>query len=163
MDLIEFIQDDSRLREERKKAKKNKDKYIGMSQDSFGMMRKGGFTSGGCGGGVDYDWDGGNSTGGKNSFQDSPNNSDDEDSATEAKEYKDDVSKKYSSVNDKTSSPSPPASLGTVSMAATATAAKKSAKPSRMVSLGAAASYTNDAAPPTPPAAHPPTTTSHQL
>lgn len=28
--LIEFIQDDERLREERKKAKKNKDKYVGV-------------------------------------------------------------------------------------------------------------------------------------
>ncbi|KAG5674692.1 hypothetical protein PVAND_004644 [Polypedilum vanderplanki] len=35
-DLIEFIQDDDRLREERKKAKKNKDKYIGMSSDAMG-------------------------------------------------------------------------------------------------------------------------------
>lgn len=37
-DLIEFIQDDDRLREERKKAKKNKDKYIGMSSDALGGM-----------------------------------------------------------------------------------------------------------------------------
>uniref|UniRef100_A0A8D8M0F2 Clathrin interactor 1 n=1 Tax=Cacopsylla melanoneura TaxID=428564 RepID=A0A8D8M0F2_9HEMI len=36
-DLIEFIQDDDRLREERKKAKKNKDKYIGMSSDGTSM------------------------------------------------------------------------------------------------------------------------------
>lgn len=36
-DLIEFIQDDDRLREERKKAKKNKDKYIGMSSDGITM------------------------------------------------------------------------------------------------------------------------------
>ena len=36
-ELIEFIQDDDKLREERKKAKKNKDKYIGMSNDSMGM------------------------------------------------------------------------------------------------------------------------------
>ncbi|XP_055375661.1 uncharacterized protein LOC129608281 [Condylostylus longicornis] len=32
-DLIQFIQDDDRLREERRKAKRNKDKYIGMSSD----------------------------------------------------------------------------------------------------------------------------------
>merc|ERR1712066_902646 len=32
-DMLEFIQDDDRLREEKKKAKKNKDKYIGMSSD----------------------------------------------------------------------------------------------------------------------------------
>ncbi|XP_061171574.1 clathrin interactor 1-like isoform X11 [Saccostrea echinata] len=34
-ELVEFIQDDERLREERKKAKKNRDKYIGMSGDSY--------------------------------------------------------------------------------------------------------------------------------
>lgn len=32
-ELLDIIQDDSRLREERKRAKKNKDKYIGMSSD----------------------------------------------------------------------------------------------------------------------------------
>ncbi|KAG8232884.1 hypothetical protein J437_LFUL004754 [Ladona fulva] len=36
-ELIDFIQDDDRLRDERKKAKKNKDKYVGMSSDSMGM------------------------------------------------------------------------------------------------------------------------------
>lgn len=35
-DLIDFIQDDDRLREERKKAKKSKDKYIGMSCETLG-------------------------------------------------------------------------------------------------------------------------------
>ena len=30
-ELIEFIKDDEKLREERKKAKKNRDKYVGMS------------------------------------------------------------------------------------------------------------------------------------
>ncbi|XP_016983982.2 telomere length regulation protein TEL2 homolog isoform X1 [Drosophila rhopaloa] len=51
-ELIDFIQDDDRLREERKKAKKNKDKYIGMSSDAMGM-RSGGYSgySGGGGGG----------------------------------------------------------------------------------------------------------------
>ena len=33
-ELIDFIQDDERLREDRKKAKKNKDKYVGMSNDT---------------------------------------------------------------------------------------------------------------------------------
>ncbi|XP_052891451.1 uncharacterized protein LOC128299505 [Anopheles moucheti] len=50
-ELIDFIQDDDRLREERKKAKKNKDKYIGMSSEAMGM-RYGG--SSGGGGGMDY-------------------------------------------------------------------------------------------------------------
>ncbi|XP_014225790.1 telomere length regulation protein TEL2 homolog isoform X1 [Trichogramma pretiosum] len=36
-ELIDFIQDDDKLREERKKAKKNKDKYIGMSSEAMGM------------------------------------------------------------------------------------------------------------------------------
>lgn len=35
-DLVQFVQDDDTLREERKKAKKNKDKYIGVSSDSMG-------------------------------------------------------------------------------------------------------------------------------
>merc|ERR1712038_388214 len=43
---IEFIQDDDRLREERKKAKKNKDKYVGMSSDSMGFRGGSGFESG---------------------------------------------------------------------------------------------------------------------
>ncbi|XP_034116731.1 uncharacterized protein LOC117576227 isoform X1 [Drosophila albomicans] len=51
-ELIDFIQDDDRLRDERKKAKKNKDKYIGMSSDAMGS-RSGGYSgySGGGGGG----------------------------------------------------------------------------------------------------------------
>lgn len=43
-EMVEFVQDDDRLREERKKAKKNKDKYIGVSSDSTG----GGFGKTGC-------------------------------------------------------------------------------------------------------------------
>ncbi|KAK2903933.1 clathrin interactor 1a [Channa argus] len=35
-EMVEFVQDDERLREERKKAKKNRDKYIGVSSDSMG-------------------------------------------------------------------------------------------------------------------------------
>jgi epsin len=46
--LIDFIQDDDKLREERKKAKKNKDKYIGMSSDA---MYVGGAAGSGGGGG----------------------------------------------------------------------------------------------------------------
>ncbi|KAL4659771.1 clathrin interactor 1-like isoform X2 [Arapaima gigas] len=41
-EMIEFVQDDDRLREERKKAKKNKDKYIGVSSDSMGGFRSSG-------------------------------------------------------------------------------------------------------------------------
>uniref|UniRef100_A0A6B2ED53 Putative equilibrative nucleoside transporter protein n=1 Tax=Phlebotomus kandelakii TaxID=1109342 RepID=A0A6B2ED53_9DIPT len=35
-ELIDFIQDDDKVRDERKKAKKNKDKYIGMSSEAMG-------------------------------------------------------------------------------------------------------------------------------
>jgi len=35
--LVEFVKDDEKLREERKKAKKNKDKYVGMSGISASM------------------------------------------------------------------------------------------------------------------------------
>jgi len=52
-DMLEFIQDDDRLREERKKAKKNKDKYVGMSSDMSS------FRSGGGGGGGGESWDNG--------------------------------------------------------------------------------------------------------
>ncbi|KAJ8266786.1 hypothetical protein GJAV_G00134680 [Gymnothorax javanicus] len=41
-EMVEFVQDDDRLREERKKAKKNKDKYIGVSSDSMGTGGQGG-------------------------------------------------------------------------------------------------------------------------
>lgn len=43
-ELIDFIQDDDKLREERKKAKKNKDKYIGMSSEAMGMRYGGNFS-----------------------------------------------------------------------------------------------------------------------
>ena len=52
--MIDFVQDDEKLRDERKKAKKNKDKYVGMSSDSnsgFKSKGFGGFDSGNSGGG----------------------------------------------------------------------------------------------------------------
>ncbi|XP_058614604.1 clathrin interactor 1 isoform X2 [Onychostoma macrolepis] len=39
-EMVEFVQDDDRLRDERKKAKKNKDKYIGVSSDSMGGFKQ---------------------------------------------------------------------------------------------------------------------------
>ena len=55
-DMLEFVQDDDRLREERKKAKKNKDKYIGMSSDSMGF--RSGYGGGSSGGFSDSGWKG---------------------------------------------------------------------------------------------------------
>lgn len=41
-DLIDFIQDDDKLRDERKKAKKNKDKYVGLSAEAANRFGGGG-------------------------------------------------------------------------------------------------------------------------
>lgn len=73
-DLIDFIQDDERLREERKKAKKAKDKYIGLSGESLGFRygdRKKSDMD-------DLDFDQGSRLGRRHSFEDSPENSNDE-------------------------------------------------------------------------------------
>ncbi|GFO44798.1 clathrin interactor 1 [Plakobranchus ocellatus] len=43
-ELLEFIQDDDRLREERKKAKKTKDKYVGVSSDTMGFRGSGSYS-----------------------------------------------------------------------------------------------------------------------
>ena len=54
-EIVEFIQDDDRLREERKKAKKNRDKYVGIDSEfssSSSHHRIGG--SGGGGGFSDF-------------------------------------------------------------------------------------------------------------
>lgn len=69
-DLIDFIQDDERLREERKKAKKAKDKYIGLSGESLGFRygdRKKSDMD-------DLDFDQGSRLGRRHSFEDSPEN-----------------------------------------------------------------------------------------
>ena len=36
-EIVEFVQDDEKLREERKKAKKNKDKYVGINSNGAGF------------------------------------------------------------------------------------------------------------------------------
>jgi len=51
-DMLEFVQDDDRLRDERKKAKKNKDKYVGMSSESMGFKS----STSGVGWGDGGDW-----------------------------------------------------------------------------------------------------------
>uniref|UniRef100_A0A1B6GZE0 ENTH domain-containing protein n=1 Tax=Cuerna arida TaxID=1464854 RepID=A0A1B6GZE0_9HEMI len=144
-ELIDFIQDDDKLREERKKAKKNKDKYVGMSSDAMGMH--------GLGGGERWDdtprwrkeeigeWD--QDRGGGR--EDSPNSDDgehydsDPDSgfppprhfrkSSPAKEYKD-----SESID---SSPAP-----TIGKITTPIRTKpKSSTPTKKVDLGAAANY----------------------
>ncbi|XP_035016740.1 clathrin interactor 1a isoform X2 [Hippoglossus stenolepis] len=58
-EMVDFVQDDERLREERKKAKKNKDKYIGVSSDSMGYRGYSGdrYDSSENQGKWDDDWD----------------------------------------------------------------------------------------------------------
>ncbi|KAG7241818.1 hypothetical protein INR49_024788, partial [Caranx melampygus] len=58
-ELVEFVQDDDRLREERKKAKKIKDKYTGMSSDSMGYRNYSGdrYDSSDSRGKWDDDWE----------------------------------------------------------------------------------------------------------
>uniref|UniRef100_A0A1I8FF15 ENTH domain-containing protein n=1 Tax=Macrostomum lignano TaxID=282301 RepID=A0A1I8FF15_9PLAT len=58
---VEFIQDDDKLREERKAARKNRDKYTGYSGNSFSGGS--GFGSGGYGGGAFSDNYGGGGSG----------------------------------------------------------------------------------------------------
>ncbi|GAU92606.1 hypothetical protein RvY_04663 [Ramazzottius varieornatus] len=48
-EIVDLLQDDQRLRDERKKARKTKDKYIGLSADEASMRRGGGGYSGGGG------------------------------------------------------------------------------------------------------------------
>lgn len=132
-DLIDFIQDDNRLRDERKKAKKNKDKYVGVSSDSMGFR-----------GSSQSDWDDWGSSrkkkhddhdfGGSNRFEDSPNGSGDEveDVVDPVNEYRDDEGSPKSNPT--------PSGLGKT------TAPKKSSKPSKMIDMGAAASFGKDTA-----------------
>ncbi|XP_069189092.1 LOW QUALITY PROTEIN: telomere length regulation protein TEL2 homolog [Procambarus clarkii] len=138
-DLIDFIQDDNRLREERKKAKKNKDKYVGVSSDSMGFR-----------GSNQSDWDNWGSSRrkqdeselGSSRFEDSPNASGDEveDTADPVNEYRDEEMSPKSGRTSVTATP-----ITSITKASTAPPAKKSSKPSKMVDLGAAATFGKDA------------------
>ena len=139
--LVDFVQDDDRLREERKKAKKNKDKYIGVAADSMG----GGFGSFGTAGRS------GSTSGGYSDEWNSEKRSEfDED---------DEIPKRYVGDEDNNSnskpvsrSPVPPAPIpkaaipaaAAVPPANNATKSKATTKldPAKKIDLGAAASYT---------------------
>ncbi|XP_069678981.1 telomere length regulation protein TEL2 homolog isoform X1 [Periplaneta americana] len=157
-ELIDFIQDDDKLREERKKAKKNKDKYVGMSSEALGMR------FGGSGGWDDTprwkkdefsDWDpdrgGGVSRGmgsgrhGSRNFEDMGNNSDDGDrydSDSEGgthsrggREYRDKDSDSLDSTEKKDRNNSKPS---------TPVRTKPAASSIKKIDLGAAAHYGRD-------------------
>lgn len=156
-ELMDFVQDDDRLREERKKAKKNKDKYVGMSSGAMGGRY-----------GVDRweeprwrreessdGWGGGGSSERTQGFEEkSSNNSDEggyesdpeisnprsrnyerERERGSGKEYKDNDSIGSGSA---VSSPTTPSERAPKSVTSPV---KKSSQPSKKVDLGAAAQY----------------------
>ncbi|XP_076061272.1 clathrin interactor lqfR isoform X2 [Oratosquilla oratoria] len=141
-DLIDFIQDDNRLREERRKAKKNKDKYVGVSSDTMGFRSSK----------FDDDWGGSrkkdslewNSSGSASTFQDSPENSADEkdDEVDPANEYRDDDTSPQPPRSAIT--PKSPSRANVPSGISSTPVTKKTSKPSKMVDLGAAAMYGKD-------------------
>lgn len=156
-DMVEFIQDDDRLREDRKKAKKNKDKYVGMSSDTMG------FRSGGMGSNWDSGWRSSSTSGGGTGGRFDSDDDGDKHSEHSAgggghgvSEFKDDddfggkksprnvgLPRKPSGgrLSDFNRSASTSSAVGGVNGAAV----KKSAKPSRKVDLGAAAEFANKA------------------
>jgi len=158
-EMIEFIQDDDRLREARKKAKKNKDKYVGMSSDAMGMRSSrgiGGFDSGSRGstggGWRDSDFGGGGrgSTGG--GWQDhSDDDAGSRGGSPDVPEFKDDdndftpVSQGPSSSKFTDNESKAPTKV-TLPAKASAPAAKSSNKPKKTIDLGAAAAFAGTAA-----------------
>jgi len=156
-DLLALINDDSNLREERKKAKKNRDKYIGVSSEGGG--RWGGSSSGTgwndspssggykdldepSGGGNTWDWDEGvrevhsdhEDHSGPQNIPEIPtkNGADDADWAD------------FDNFRNKPKEAQNPASSFTAPVSAQ-TNQKKSSVPSRKIDLGAAASWTTPA------------------
>jgi len=135
-ELIDFIQDDDKLREERKKAKKNKDKYVGLSSDAMGMRGEK-WDTGGRWGKEEYDW--GESERKKDEFDNSDEGDSDIDTGNHhtgngrisGREYRD---------TENNSGPS----LGSVTTAKikpTFSSPKKPSTPTRKIDLGAATNF----------------------
>ncbi|TRY74511.1 hypothetical protein TCAL_00759 [Tigriopus californicus] len=165
-DLLDFIQDDDRLRDERKKAKKNKDKYIGMSSDAMGFRGTRGFDSGwndkwNSGGGMSGGMGGGPTSVSRSGFRDhSPEFEDDgyrETTATPPAidDFKDDddgFSLPSNSSRGGLGSPTPPLSNTITRPPAikspppfTSKPPAKVSKPRKPIDLGAAATYAQSA------------------
>ena len=159
-ELMDFVQDDDRLREERKKAKKNKDKYVGMSSGAMG----------GRYGGERWeeprwrreefgDWGGGGGERTQGFEEKSSNNSDegerydsdpeitnsrsknyDKERSGSGKEYKD-----SDSIGSGSAVSSPTTSAERAPAKSSTSPVKKSSQPSKKVDLGAAAQYAKQA------------------
>lgn len=144
--LVDFIQDDDRLREERKKAKKNKDKYIGVAADSmggFGSYRGSSGTGGGGGSGGGY----------SDEWNNSDKKSDEDDEPTTGKKFEDEEPPVSPAVSRSPVPAAPAVSKPAVSKAPAVTSAPKAKAgvkldPSKKIDLGAAASYTGSSANP---------------
>ncbi|XP_069362920.1 telomere length regulation protein TEL2 homolog isoform X1 [Maniola hyperantus] len=178
-ELIDFIQDDERLREERKKAKKNKDKYIGMSSEAVVMG-----TRGGMGGMGVMAGGGGGGGGGWGEYSDRSTGWDDNKERNEEEEYErgEDSDGDYGHRKPQKENvyrdaeviaESPPRSERprldrdgkTLNISLRSPARNKPATPIKKIDLGAAASY-GKVAPSTPtstPVTAPPTNKSQEL
>lgn len=164
--MIDFIQDDDRLRDERKKAKKNKDKYVGMSSDAMGF--RGGSSRGGFESGWQDKWPSSSGgagrsvtpTGSGGFRDDSPTDFDSDyhsrrSPVDEFRDNSDNTHGDQNSVQDlgysTINSPSSP-TAGATSAASTAPATKPN-KVRKPIDLGAAATYAQNAAAQSKPAA----------
>lgn len=149
-ELIEFVQDDDRLREERKKAKKNKDKYTGISSDTYGMRfgstemwdEKPSYRKDDR----DYEKDWDDTSNHPNSYRDQTyedeydevagKNSDSESNKNQL------PTKKYADVSERTTSSSQVDNKVNINISsAIANSPKKTVKPIKKVDLGAAANF----------------------
>uniref|UniRef100_A0A023F1V1 Putative equilibrative nucleoside transporter protein n=1 Tax=Triatoma infestans TaxID=30076 RepID=A0A023F1V1_TRIIF len=144
-ELIDFIQDDDKLRDERKKAKKNKDKYVGLSSDAMGL-RGDRWDGGGKWGKEEYDW--ADSDRRKDDF-DNSDEGEKYDSEGEApvprmsgpREYTDAVVHSFDNENKKERSPSGLASSRFSRTSRQNGASSKPSTPTKRIDLGAAVSY----------------------
>ncbi|XP_014293911.1 telomere length regulation protein TEL2 homolog [Halyomorpha halys] len=122
-ELIDFIQDDDKLREERKKAKKNKDKYVGLSSDAMGLRGIGERWEGTTGkwGKEEYDWS--DSAGRRDDYDPSGDEGDNSEGETPAPRS---PARVYRDTENSIQKDSP---------------IKKQLSPGRRIDLGAAATY----------------------
>uniref|UniRef100_A0A3Q3A8Q5 Clathrin interactor 1a n=1 Tax=Kryptolebias marmoratus TaxID=37003 RepID=A0A3Q3A8Q5_KRYMA len=169
-ELVEFVQDDERLREERKKAKKNKDKYVGVSSNSMGYKGYSGdrYDSSENRGKWDDDWDkskgpfpfsekfgelkdtiGSTIDDTINRFRkkdrdDSPDRFSDHEEDRDRSSYNSRSKKEFKDEEETVTTKSVQ-----IVQATETTATRKKAVPSKKVDLGAAANYTGDKSPDT--------------
>uniref|UniRef100_A0A1A8BW94 Clathrin interactor 1a n=1 Tax=Nothobranchius kadleci TaxID=1051664 RepID=A0A1A8BW94_NOTKA len=170
-ELVDFVQDDDRLREERKKAKKNKDKYVGVSSNTMGYRGYSGdrYDSSESRGKWDDDWDkskgpfpfseklgeisdkiGSTIDDTINRFRkkdrdDSPDRFSDNEEDRDRSSYNGKAKKEFKDDEETVTTKSVQ-----IVQATETTATRKKGAPSKKVDLGAAAHYTGDQSPDTP-------------